>query len=63
MTERFMRLPEVISSVGLCKAEIYGRISRGEFPEPVKLGRVSVWLQSEIRRWIDERVAEYREAG
>jgi prophage regulatory protein len=58
-----MRLPEVIKAVGLCKPTIYAKISDGEFPKPIKLGRVSVWLQSEISGWIDERVAEYRKAS
>jgi prophage regulatory protein len=63
MIDRFIRLPEVIKAVGLCKPTIYVKISAGEFPEPIKLGRVSVWLQSEISAWIDERVSEYRKAS
>jgi prophage regulatory protein len=63
MTDRFMRLPEVINTVGLCKPTIYVKISEAQFPKPIKLGKVSVWLQSEISAWMDERVAEYRKAS
>jgi prophage regulatory protein len=63
MSDRFMRLPEVINTVGLCKPTIYVKISEGQFPKPIKLGKVSVWLQSEISAWMDERVAEYRKAS
>lgn len=50
--ERILRLPEVINRVGLSKSPIYARIKRGEFPAPVKLGRVSGWRESDIQRFI-----------
>ena len=52
MTERFLRLPEVIETVGLRRTAIYDKITRGEFPAPVKIGSVSVWLASEISAYI-----------
>ena len=49
---RFLRLPAVISEVGLSKSEIYRRIKAGTFPPPHRLShRVSVWLAIEINRW------------
>jgi len=63
MTERFLRLPEVMETVGLRRTAIYDKITRGEFPAPVKLGNVSVWLASEVAEWIADRVAEYRHAS
>ena len=48
MTERFLRLPEVMETVGLRRTAIYDKITRGGFPAPIKLGNVSVWLASEI---------------
>ena len=52
MSERFLRLPEVIETVGLRRTAIYDKITRGEFPAPVKIGSVSVWLASEISAYI-----------
>jgi len=67
MNERFLRLPEVMETVGLRRTAIYDKITRGGFPAPVKIGNLSRWLKSEITAWMDEkaqdRAEEYREAG
>ena len=63
LNERFLRLPEVMKTVGFRRTAIYDKITRGEFPAPIKLGNVSVWLASEVNGWIAERVAEYRHAS
>ncbi|EHP41250.1 prophage CP4-57 regulatory [Cupriavidus basilensis OR16] len=56
--ERFMRLPEVIATCGLSRSSIYDGMRRGDFPQPVPLGGKSVaWLSSEIRQWMDSRIA------
>jgi prophage regulatory protein len=53
----FMRLPDVRRRVGLSRSSIYLRISRGEFPAPVRIGDNSVaWISSEIDRWIESRI-------
>ena len=54
MTERFLRLPEVMETVGSRRTVIYDKITRGEFPAPVKIGSVSFWLASEISAYIGE---------
>jgi prophage regulatory protein len=56
-----MRLPDVRSRVGLSRSTIYLRISRGEFPAPVRLGANSVgWLSEDIDRWIEHQIAASR---
>ncbi len=56
--ERFLRLPEVMSACGLSRSSIYGKVSCGEFPQPVRLTPSSVaWVDSEIRQWIAGRIA------
>ena len=53
----FMRLPDVRRRVGLSRSTIYLRISRGEFPAPVRIGDNSVaWVSSEIDRWIESQI-------
>ncbi|MEN7528138.1 AlpA family transcriptional regulator [Cupriavidus sp. DL-D2] len=60
-TERFMRLPEVVAVCGLPASSIYDRMRRGEFPKPVPLAGKSVaWLSSEIRQWMQSRIASRR---
>ncbi len=44
-----LRLPQVLKRTGLAKSSLYEKISKGEFPAPVKLGsRASGWLEHEV---------------
>ncbi|MBI6179186.1 AlpA family phage regulatory protein [Serratia proteamaculans] len=38
----------------------YKLIQLGEFPNPIKLGRSSRWLQSEVEAWVKERIEQSR---
>ncbi|MDG6079891.1 AlpA family phage regulatory protein [Erythrobacter litoralis] len=50
---RLLRLPEVMSKVGLRRTAIYDRMKRGRFPKSRSLGpRCTVWLEAEIDEWI-----------
>ncbi|WP_412504147.1 helix-turn-helix transcriptional regulator [Roseovarius sp. SYSU LYC5161] len=61
-TSRLIRLPEVIALCGLARSTIYRDIRNGVFPAPVKLGRLSVWLEHEVHQWIEDRIEESRAA-
>lgn len=39
----------------------YKLISEGQFPKPIKLGRSSRWLQSEVEAWVQQRIADSRQ--
>ena len=55
---KFLRLPEVRSTVGMSRSQIYRLIQSGEFPKPVKLGlRVSVWPDNDIQAWQAKQIA------
>ena len=56
MTDRILRMPQVVKMVGLCRASIYNKMRDGAFPRPVKLGRLSGWLESEVQDWIREQI-------
>lgn len=43
----------VSGKVGMAAPTIYELIRKGEFPTPVKRGRSSLWIESEIDAWID----------
>jgi prophage regulatory protein len=61
---RILRLPEVISRVGLRRASIYQRMMRSDFPKQITLGPRAVgWLESEIDAWLAARVSERRKGG
>ena len=41
---------------GLTDKWFYKLIKDGDFPNPVKLGRSSRWLKSEVENWRQERI-------
>lgn len=59
---RFIRVGEVIQRTSLARQTLYDHIGQGRFPAPVKLGRLSVWLEHEVQQWIEDRVEESRAA-
>jgi excisionase family DNA binding protein len=50
--ECLLRFPAVAERVSLSRTTIYESIRAGSFPAPVKTGRGSRWLASEINAWI-----------
>lgn len=55
---RLIRLPEVMSRVGLGRSTIYRWMSEGKFPKPVQLGAHAVaWAEREVEEWISEKLA------
>lgn len=39
----------------------YKLIQDGVFPKPIKLGRSSRWLQSEVEAWVQQRINQSRQ--
>jgi len=63
MTETVLRLPEVMSRVGLSKSSLYSLVATGTFPAPIPLGaRARGWLASEVASFVDGRIRERQEA-
>ena len=59
MGATILRLPEVIIKTALCRSTIYALIKKGKFPKQIKLTQsLSVWIESEINQWLDDRIAE-----
>jgi len=54
-TNRFIRLPEVLTITGLKRSTLYNQLNAGLFPKPKRLGssRCVAWSLSEIQNWID----------
>lgn len=53
MSFKVLRLPEVIEITGLGRSTIYAKVSRGNFPSPIKLGERAVgWIDSDVYEWI-----------
>ncbi len=62
MNQRLIRLPQVKAMVGLGRSSIYDRIKRGEFPKPIKVGRLSGWIEFEVQEWIGKQIQASRPA-
>lgn len=61
-SKRLIRLPQVTEKTGYSGSHIYDMAGKGNFPKPVKLGpRASAWVEEEVDRWIDERIAASRQ--
>ena len=60
-TDRLLRIDEIIGGrrplIPLSRSGFYAAVRRGELPPPRKIGRSSVWSESEIRAAIDMLVA------
>ncbi|MBL5945900.1 AlpA family transcriptional regulator [Enterobacter asburiae] len=47
---------------GLSDKWFYKLIQDGLFPKPIKMGRSSRWLRSEVEAWVQQRIADSRGA-
>jgi prophage regulatory protein len=55
--DRLLPLREVREQTALGKTGIYAGVRNRTFPAPVKVGRSSRWLQSEIQKFIEQCAA------
>ena len=60
MATRLLHLREVLSRTSLSRSTVYRLMALGEgsFPQAVKLGARTSWVESEVQDWIDARIAE-----
>ncbi|MDH4867569.1 MULTISPECIES: helix-turn-helix transcriptional regulator [Alcaligenes] len=60
--DQFVDMTFMTQYTGLTDKWFYKLIQEGKFPRPVKFGRSSRWLKSELEAWIHERIQESRAA-
>ena len=59
--QRLIRHKEVQAKTGLGASSIYAMMKSGEFPQCLNLSERRVaWIESDIDKWIAERVANHR---
>ena len=57
MSEQIYRLDRIKEITGLSRSWIYLAMKKGEFPEPIKLGKRAIgWPSSVIEEWIKEKL-------
>lgn len=60
LNDQFVDMKFITQLTGLTDKWFYKLIQDGGFPKPIKLGRSSRWLQSEVEAWLQQRIAESR---
>jgi predicted DNA-binding transcriptional regulator AlpA len=61
--DRLLRLPQILDLTGVGRTTWLTLVSRGEVGRPIKVGRASVWPESEIQAFIRERIKASREGA
>ncbi|WP_439411876.1 helix-turn-helix transcriptional regulator [Enterobacter ludwigii] len=57
LNDRLVNMVFITTYTGLSDKWFYQLIQDGKFPKPIKLGRSSRWLKSEIEAWVLQRIA------
>lgn len=60
LNDKMVDMAFITEFTGLSDKWFYKLISEGQFPKPIKMGRSSRWLESEVKGWVVERIAESR---
>jgi prophage regulatory protein len=57
---RFIRKAEVLYRIGRSNSALYQMIAAGGFPAPLHPDgcRTSVWVEADVDKWINDRMAE-----
>mgnify|MGYP004713810039 CR=1 FL=1 len=61
--EELLPIARVVSMIGISRSNLYDRISAGEFPKPIPVGRRSLWVLSEVQGWIRAQILKHRSNG
>ncbi|NVE89244.1 helix-turn-helix transcriptional regulator [Vreelandella titanicae] len=57
MSNRLIRIKDVMDRTGLARSTVYKYIGLGQFPQPIKLGtRAVAWVEREVEAWICESI-------
>lgn len=60
LNDKMVDMKFITEFTGLTDKWFYKLISEGEFPKPIKLGRSSRWLQSEVTAWLQQHIDKSR---
>lgn len=60
LEDQFIDMKFITQLTGLSDKWFYKLIQDGLFPKPIKLGRASRWLKSDVEEWLYYRICESR---
>jgi len=61
LSDKMVDMAFITEFSGCSDKWFYKLIQEGQFPKPIKLGRSSRWLQSEIEIWMQQRITDSRQ--
>lgn len=57
MTERLIRIKEVMALTGKSRSAIYADMAKESFPKSILIGaRTAAWQLSAVERWIESKI-------
>lgn len=60
LEDQFVNMAYITSLTGLTDKWFYKLIKDDVFPKPIKMGRSSRWLKSEVEDWLQEGINQSR---
>jgi prophage regulatory protein len=55
-SKQALRLPQVLSKIGISRSHLYRMVLSGQFPKSIKLSeRTVVWNEAEIDQWLENK--------
>ncbi|SAE33041.1 phage transcriptional regulator AlpA [Enterobacter cloacae] len=60
LSDKMVDMAFITAFSGLSDKWFYKLIQDGQFPKPIKMGRSSRWLRSEVEAWVQQRIAASR---
>ncbi|EEY9420826.1 helix-turn-helix transcriptional regulator [Escherichia coli] len=59
-SDQMVDMAFIVCFTGMTDKWFYKLIQEGKFPKPIKMGRSSRWLESEVVMWFKEKINESR---
>lgn len=56
LDDQMVDMAFITTFTGLTDKWFYKLIQHGCFPKPIKLGRSSRWLRSEVEKWLKDKI-------
>ncbi|MBI6152217.1 AlpA family phage regulatory protein [Serratia surfactantfaciens] len=60
LSDKMVDMVFITEFTGCSDKWFYKLIQDGLFPRPIKLGRSSRWLKSEVEEWVKQRISDSR---
>lgn len=60
LNDKMVDMAFITEYTGCSDKWFYKLIQDGSFPKPIKLGRSSRWLKSEVESWVEKRITQSR---